>query len=161
MIKSNKRGFTLIELLVVIAIIGVLVTIGTFGVRGALQRARNSERKSDLSQYRNSLEGYANANNGIFPVHTSPYCMSSICGPTNLCVNDLVLTGCPEDPSLDAGSDPADIATRAYRYESNASGTEYVLNALLEGGTNNYWVVCSNGKVTENSGMGDIASTCL
>jgi len=149
--KDYLKGFTLLELLVVIAIIGVLVTIGTFGVRGALQRARDSERKSDLSQYRNALESFANNSNGVFPVYTALTCLSpfaTLCGATNVCT-DLELTNCPEDPSLPADANAAEIGLTAYKYVSNPLGTEYVLTATLEGVTNTFWMVCSNGSSGE------------
>lgn len=127
--RKNIYGFTLLELLVVIAIIGVLVTIGAFGARGALQRARDSERKSDLSQYRNALEVFANNNDGTFPTVTVP-------ASTGLCPL-LTLIGCPEDPRA---------PTTVYNYIGSADGTEYGLTASLESGEFMFWAVCSDGR---------------
>ena len=53
-----KKSFTLIELLVVIAIIGSLSALLLPNFMGARERARDSQRKSDLKQIQNALEMY-------------------------------------------------------------------------------------------------------
>ena len=53
-----QRGFTLIELLVVVAIIGALSSIMLPNFMAARERARDSQRKSDLKQLQKSLELY-------------------------------------------------------------------------------------------------------
>jgi general secretion pathway protein G len=53
-----KRAFTLIELLVVIAIIGSLSALFLPNFMAARERARDSQRKSDLKQIQNALEMY-------------------------------------------------------------------------------------------------------
>ena len=55
---STRKGFTLIELLIVIAIIGVLATIFFANYLGVRQRARDSQRKSNLRQIQAALELY-------------------------------------------------------------------------------------------------------
>ena len=54
-VKVN-RGFTLIELLVVIAVIGALAGVVLFGTSGVFETSRDTQRKSDLDQYRVALE---------------------------------------------------------------------------------------------------------
>src|SRR4051812_16612422 len=65
----TQTGFTLIELLVAIAIIGVLSSAVLVAINPSqrLQQARDSQRKSDLAQIRNSLDTYAAANDGHYP----------------------------------------------------------------------------------------------
>ena len=55
-----KKGFTLIELLIVISIIGILVTIVSASFVTSQKQARDVQRKSDLKQYQNALENFAN-----------------------------------------------------------------------------------------------------
>ena len=58
--KYHKLAFTLIELLVVISIIGVLSVIGLNSFGSARVKARDSNRKSDLSAISKALELYYN-----------------------------------------------------------------------------------------------------
>ncbi|MBW7960444.1 prepilin-type N-terminal cleavage/methylation domain-containing protein [Patescibacteria group bacterium] len=56
---KNKLGFTLIELIVVIAIIGMLSALLLPNFMSARERARDSQRKSDLTQIQKALEMYS------------------------------------------------------------------------------------------------------
>lgn len=138
-----KKGFTLIELLVVISIIGVLATLALVSFGPAQKQAKDTQRKSDIRQYQNALEMYANKGNGLFPGENSTVSADSSGG---LC-GDLGLTSCSSDPKKSTD------ATYDYKYQSDGSvttgtavATKYVLWAKLENSTN-YWVNCSNGKV--------------
>jgi type IV pilus assembly protein PilA len=59
---TNRKGFTLIELLVVIAIIGILSAVGLIALNGAREKARDSQRKSDLGQLRTGMALYYDTN---------------------------------------------------------------------------------------------------
>src|SRR3989344_3465875 len=85
-------GFTLIELLVAITIISTLVSIGTFAFNNALDKGRDSRRKSDLAAIKSDLILYYQ-DNDFYPPD---------CPPTHPpCSSDL------EFPS-DTSSDPGD-----------------------------------------------------
>jgi len=129
MIKNQKFGFTLIELLVVISIIGILASLTLVSYSGAQKQTRDTQRKSDLNQYRNALENYAAANNGLYPV-ASAGDASVVCGAS---LEPSFIADCPLDP---AGG------TYVYKYWSN--GTDYTIWGELE--TGGFWKICSNGK---------------
>lgn len=135
-----KKGFTLIELLVVISIIGILASLTLTGFSAARKNARDTTRKSDLSQYRTALEGYASNQSGAYPAtdgNSKDHTASSIFD-TTVADNPIV----PEHlPSVI--NDPNNT-TYYYNYDTNATGTQYVLWVNLE--TGNYWEICSNGK---------------
>lgn len=154
----KTKGFTLIELLVSISIIGVLAAVGLVSFSGSQKQARDSARKSDIKQYQNSLELFANQNSGLYPsLNVSGGSNAS----TSLCTN-LNLTGCSEDPRFD------DDNSFVYKYQSNGSGagstdaTRYVLWAKLEtSADDSYWVVCSTGVVGETTtGLPPASGTC-
>lgn len=145
-----KKGFTLIELLVVISIIGILSSIITVSFTSSQKQARDTKRKSDLKQYQNALEVYANKNNGMYPAwQNSPTQASG----DQMCLGSLatIITNgsCPEDPKYSI-----DPSKYIYYYQSNggsSSGapvaTQYILWDQLEAvSTTTYWVVCSTGQ---------------
>ncbi|MBU1127350.1 MAG: type II secretion system protein [Patescibacteria group bacterium] len=128
----ENKGFTLIELLVVISIIGILASLALTSYSRAQKQTRDTQRKSDLNQYRNVLENRAGAYGGLYPVYGggNGVVISNRCSDwfTNY------MASCPEDPKP---------LTSQYRYRSNGAGTTYVLWANLE--TADFWYVCSNG----------------
>jgi len=146
--KIQKLGFTLIELLVVISIIGILASLTLASYSGAQKQTRDTQRRSDLNQYRNALENYAAANNGIYPQCTGALLCSS-CGTANtvgnICpsrLNSNFIASCPHDPFCPNGSCSSGYTD--YYYQNSSDCTRYVLYARLE--TAGYWYVCSTGK---------------
>lgn len=147
--NSKLKGFTLIELLVVISLIGILAALALVSYTGSQKQARDTQRKSDLKQYQNALEIFANKNNGLYPSRTAS---AGVAASTTLCT-DLSISTCPED------SRNAEDSTFTYRYQSDGSGsgtvdaTKYVLWGKLEN-TSNYWVICTDGRVGAKSQSG-------
>ena len=138
-----KKGFTLIEMLVVISIIGILASLTLVSYTGAQKQARDSERRSDLNQYRNGLETYAASNDGVYPIQTPAGAASTVCGAE---LEPDYMSDCPSDPVGDG---------YVYEYWS-ADGTDYTLWGGLET-TGEYWKICSNGRIG-NAPTG--SSTC-
>jgi prepilin-type N-terminal cleavage/methylation domain-containing protein len=126
-----KKGFTLIELLVVISIIGILAGMTLVSYSGAQKQTRDTERRSDLAQYRNGLANYAANNDGLYPITGD-----SDIGPASALCGVLrpdYISSCPTDPS-----------ENTYNYETDGTGVNYVLWVQLE--TGGYWEVCSTGE---------------
>ena len=74
--NHSKNSFTLIELLVVIAIIGLLASITLESLKGAMARARDVRRISELQQLRRAILLYYENNNKM-PINRKPgwgYC---------------------------------------------------------------------------------------
>jgi prepilin-type N-terminal cleavage/methylation domain-containing protein len=145
--KKLSSAFTLIELLVVISIIGILAGMVVASFSSSQKQARDTSRKSDLSQYRTLLESFANKSNSLYPVYSASTVMSG--SPCTTLNSSLGITGsCPEDPKY-----ASDATYPRYKYESDGSGsngaaaaTQYVLWAQLENVSNTFWVVCSTGQ---------------
>lgn len=69
MISLKKRpasGFTIVELLIVIVVIGILAALVVVTYNGIQQKARDTERKTDVNALHGQLEAY-NAQNGKYP----------------------------------------------------------------------------------------------
>jgi len=138
-----KRAFTLIELLVVIAIIGSLSALFLPNFMAARERARDSQRKSDLRQIQKAFELYKQDQTPTaLPVAlpTSNVCWSSAVN----CTGNIYMNKFPGDPNRT----PND-----YYYVDNGDLT-YTLCACLENkadpdGTSancDASYVCSSGK---------------
>jgi prepilin-type N-terminal cleavage/methylation domain-containing protein len=56
--RRSKSGFTLIEVMVVVVIVGVLATLGTYGVRNYLLSAKTSEAISMMTTIKTAEEAY-------------------------------------------------------------------------------------------------------
>lgn len=65
-LKNKQSGFTIVELLIVIIIIGILAGLVITQILGANQKARDTERKTDLNSLASQLETYF-AKTGGFP----------------------------------------------------------------------------------------------
>jgi prepilin-type N-terminal cleavage/methylation domain-containing protein len=63
-LKQRQSGFTIVELLIVIVIIGILATLVIVTFSGVQQKARDSERKTDINAIAGQLEAvYASKGN--------------------------------------------------------------------------------------------------
>jgi len=133
--KYHKLAFTLIELLVVISIIGILSVIGLNSFSSARVKARDSNRKSDLSAISKALELYYN-DLGEYPDDNTGSIMG--CGTdaieecdwgtskfSNNTTGEVYLIKLPTDSN----------SNYSYYYESftvNGINTSYQLYARLE-----------------------------
>lgn len=144
---KRLKGFTLIEMLVVISLIGILVVMAVASFTSTQKQARDTVRKSDLKQYQNALEAYANLTSGIFPSRTAvSSAYSTLCGDLNIKLEPDI--SCSQDPKT-----IVDATYYEYKYISDgtngtATATTYVLWGKLENSaTTKYVVYCSGGKV--------------
>ncbi|OGM11460.1 hypothetical protein A2Z22_00215 [Candidatus Woesebacteria bacterium RBG_16_34_12] len=154
---KKKNAYTLLELVLVAAILGVLASFGINTFKGSQARSRDTQRKSDLNQYRVALETYGTNHNGLFPGRNGLFGLwasdKTSCGAGScyyLCTTDLGLSGCPADP-YDGQNKCYGGTTCRYWYQGNncdngsACATNFTLRAMLEN-ENAFWVVCANGK---------------
>ncbi|MDB5182553.1 MAG: fimbrial protein pilin [Candidatus Saccharibacteria bacterium] len=146
MINLNKKqsGFTIVELLIVIVVIGILAGLVITTFSGIQQKARDTERETDIKALHGQIEAFW-AQKGYYPSLTD---MNSQAAGGFVATN---LKGLDADSFKDPkGSSNALVtapAANAYAYAvTNAAGTtceaddttcaKYVLTATLEGTLN-------------------------
>lgn len=139
--KARSSGFTIVELLIVIVVIGILAALVVVTYNGIQQKARDTERKTDINALHGQLEAYQ-AQNGKYPTLDNINNVS----PVDFRANNMKGL----DPA--ALADPNNSSTQAlvaaptanrYAYaaapalcDNGANGdcTQYTLTATLEGG---------------------------
>ena len=65
-LKKRQSGFTIVELLIVIVVIGILATLVIVTFSGIQQKARDSQRQTDINAVDSHLEAYY-AEHGTYP----------------------------------------------------------------------------------------------
>ncbi len=65
-LKNRSKGFTIIELLIVIVVIAILATLVIVTFTGIQQKARDSQRQTDVNALDSHVEAYF-ASNGNYP----------------------------------------------------------------------------------------------
>ncbi len=125
--SSHSCGFTLVELLVVVGIIGLLATILLANFNSARQRARDTQRLTDLKKIQTAIEVYK-ADNQQYPCFNAGDCAglygwamtSGLPG-----FSPTYLQTIPQDPLV--GS-----ACPGYLYWHSGDRSQYILFAMLE-----------------------------
>jgi len=121
-IKNVRSSFTLIELLIVIAIIGMLSALFLPNFMAARERARDSNRKSDLKQIQKAFEMFKQDQAPqAFPaaLPASDVCWSSAAG----CTGNIYMNRFPGDPNRTLNN---------YYYVVDNTNLTYTLCACLE-----------------------------
>ncbi|MFA6588016.1 MAG: type II secretion system protein [Patescibacteria group bacterium] len=142
---TKRKGFTLIELLVVIAIIGILSAVGLIALNGAREKARDSQRKSDLGQLRTGLALYYDTYNN-FPTAATAIAADYVNGAGLALDAGLVATDqkfISKLPNMPSTSDTGTARQYMYQTCGVTAATDYILYAGLERpkDTGAYWTL--------------------
>ncbi len=127
---SVQRGFTLIEMLVVVALIGILTTLVTANLNSARERARDTQRKSDLRNLETALRLYYQ-DYQAFPGNGSAGEISG-CGAsgTSVCTWGAAWSDSTNTYMSKMSKDP--LPDQLYKYTASADRESYTLDACLE-----------------------------
>jgi general secretion pathway protein G len=142
---KKSKGFTLIELLVVISILGILAALLISNMAGARERARDAERKSDLTEIQKALEMYKHDQaKPAYPADTDWETMAAaLQGDEG---GTVYMRTVPVDPINDGEN-------FVYSYErDDADPLDYTLKACLENASDSQGEAdsdCSSGRKFE------------
>ncbi|MDB5182552.1 MAG: fimbrial protein pilin [Candidatus Saccharibacteria bacterium] len=140
-LKNKQSGFTIVELLIVIVVIGILAGLVITTFSGIQQKARDTERETDIKALHGQIEAFW-AQKGYYPSLTDMNTASFV--STNLKGLDA---GAFKDPKGSVSTLATTAAASVYSYAvTNTAGTtceaddttcsKYVLTATLEGTLN-------------------------
>jgi len=140
-LKKNNRGFTIVELLIVIVVIGILAALVIVTYNGIQQKARDTERKTDIKALQGHLEAYW-ADNAKYPTLTQANDASA--GgfrQTSFKGLDSAAFADPKNPTSQSLCGSSTSSCYGYQVlpngcDNGAGGdcTNYILTATLESG---------------------------
>ncbi len=137
-LKSKQQGFTIVELLIVIVVIGILAALVITTFTGIQQKARNTERETDVKALQGQIEAYY-AINGKYPT------LTNLNDGTFRSANMKGLDAeALKDPKGSAQTLVADPAANSYSYDATPDACDnsttdcagYTLTATYEGTVN-------------------------
>ncbi len=140
-LKKKQSGFTIVELLIVIVVIGILAGLVITTFNGIQQKARDTERETDVKALHSQLEAFW-AQKGYYPS------LADMNNTTFVSTNMKGLSSDAfKDPRGTASTLVAAAAANSYAYAVQTSGNascesddttcaKYVLTATLEGTIN-------------------------
>jgi prepilin-type N-terminal cleavage/methylation domain-containing protein len=146
MTKNKQSGFTIVELLIVIVVIGILAGLVITTFNGIQQKARDTERQTDIKALHSQLEAFW-AQKGYYPSLADMNDRTATTGFVAVNMKGLD-PGAFKDPKGAAGGAlVATAAANSYAYAvQNSGGTscesddttcaKYTLTATLEGTIN-------------------------
>lgn len=137
--KKTDSGFTIVELLIVIVVIGILAALVVVTYNGIQQKARDTERKTDINALHGQLEAYQ-AQNGSYPhrdeVNTAAWRADNMKGLDGAALQDPK----GDAQTLEAATDLDDYGYAPLQDDDSActtaagNCTKYTLQATLEAG---------------------------
>jgi prepilin-type N-terminal cleavage/methylation domain-containing protein len=140
---KNKKGFTIVELLIVIVVIGILATLVIVTFTGIQQKARNSQRQTDINAVDSHVEAFY-AQYGAYPTYTQ--------------LNDTTWRQ-KYMKGLDAAAlaSPRSTNSAVNVVDTSASGDPYWYSPYTgDSGT----TLCSGGATTTNTDDPVVDTTC-
>ncbi len=127
-LKRKQSGFTIVELLIVIVVIGILAALVITTFSGIQQKARNTERETDVKSLHGQLEAYyasANAYPTLANLNDATWRSTNLKGLDAEALKDPKGT----DQTLCAAT-----SATCYGYAVDATSGVYTLTATKEGG---------------------------
>ena len=145
-LKNKQSGFTIIELLIVIVVIGILAGLVLTTFNGIQQKARDTERETDVKALHAQVEAFW-AQKGYYPSLTDLNDRTATTGFVAINMKGLDVGAFQDPKGVAPGTLVAAPTANAYAYAvTNAAGTtceaddtmcaKYILTATLEGTIN-------------------------
>jgi type II secretion system protein G len=139
--RGSPKGFTLIEMIIVIVVIAILLGVLLPNFRGTQDEASEQRARSELRTIATAIESYYIHNNNTLPANLTAL----------ITANPRIISVVPDDPFRSATD---------YSYETDSSGTYYVVWSYGNDRATDVADINTSGQVTEASG-GDCTQDVL
>ncbi len=130
--QKKKGGFTMVELIVVLTIVAILAAISFVSYTSMMSDARNSVRKTDMSEMKVRLRGIAQKV-GAYPLPSAPFAMTN---SGYLAVNQGNTDTVETEEGGSPRKDPKSKTSYVYSTVTNRHG--YQIGMILEGENDTY-----------------------
>jgi prepilin-type N-terminal cleavage/methylation domain-containing protein len=135
--NKASKGFTIVELLIVIVVIGILAALVVTTYNGIQQKARDTERKTDVNALHGQIEAYQ-AQNGKYPtlanVNDSAFRSANLKGLDPAALQDPKGTSQALVGTVGADNYAYVVTPSGCDNAANGDCTGYTLTATLEAG---------------------------
>ena len=157
-LKNRSKGFTIVELLIVIVVIAILATLVIVTFTGIQQRARDSQRQTDVNAVASHLAAFY-ADKGFYPTgdqlksgtwvaaNLKGLDPEALIGPKGSTTNDQLTTGTDDGTGSGAAGDHYNYYATSSTNSGNPCATggaddqscdTFVLSAVLEKDNSKY-----------------------
>ena len=150
-----QKGFTLIEVLIVVAVIAILgaIAVMTLNPAQAAKRARDAQRRKDVSTYQAILEQYLEDNRSTFTTGMTATTITA--GATNACAGGVLKqSNWTMDTCAYASTQPLDAVNKTAQTITNGAGGTLSddLAYEIQVNTAGNYRICSHFESTGNAG---------
>jgi prepilin-type N-terminal cleavage/methylation domain-containing protein len=133
-LKNKSKGFTIVELLIVIVVIGILATLVIVTFTGIQQKARNSQRQTDINAVDSHVEAFY-AQYGFYPTLADLESQTATTGFVPVFLKGLDPEALRDPKQATGATIGATVGAAQYSYVAEGTGCTNTTATTITGGS--------------------------